>query len=75
MASAFAGILSYGFMQMGGLGSGNGLGQSYGPTVANPNIRPGRLSGIAGWRWIFIMQGLLTCVVALIGFVTIVDFP
>ena len=75
MASAFAGILSYGFMQMNGLGSGDRLGQSYGPTRARPNAPSGRLPGIAGWRWIFIMQGILTCAVALIGFITIVDFP
>jgi hypothetical protein len=75
MASAFSGILSYGFMQMNTLGSGDRLGQAYGPTAANPTAPSGRLPGIAGWRWIFIMQGILTCVVALIGFVTIVDFP
>lgn len=75
MASAFAGIISYGFMQMNGLGSGKNLGQGYGPTAANPEMPVGRLSGIAGWRWIFIMQGVLTCTVALIGFFTIVDFP
>jgi len=75
MASAFSGILSYGFMQMNTLGSGSGLGQSYGPTLTDPDAPSGRLSGIAGWRWIFIMQGVLTCTVALIGFVTIVDFP
>lgn len=75
MASAFAGILSYGFMQMNTLGSGNNLGQGYGPTPQRPTLPRGRLPGIAGWRWIFIMQGILTCVVALIGFVTIVDFP
>lgn len=75
MASAFSGILSYGFTQMNGLGSGDHLGQSYGPTKQKPNAPSGRLSGIAGWRWIFIMQGVITAVVALIGFVTIVDFP
>jgi hypothetical protein len=75
MASAFSGILSYGFMQMNSLGSGDNLGQSYGPTRLNPTAPSGRLPGIAGWRWIFIMQGVLTCAVALIGFVTIVDFP
>lgn len=75
MSSAFSGILSYGFMHMNKLGSGDNLGQSYGPTKANPNAPSGRLPGIAGWRWIFIMQGILTCAVALVGFVTIVDFP
>lgn len=75
MSSAFSGILSYGFMHMNTLGSGSGLGQRYGPTKLNPTAPSGQLPGIAGWRWIFIMQGVLTCVVALVGFVTIVDFP
>jgi len=75
MASAFSGVLSYGFMQLNTHGSGKDLGQSYGPTATDPTAPSGRLPGIAGWRWIFIMQGLLTCIVALIGFVTIVDFP
>jgi hypothetical protein len=33
------------------------------------------MPGIAGWRWIFIMQGLITIVVGFIGGITIVDFP
>lgn len=75
MSSAFSGILSYGFMHLNTHGSGDNLGQKYGPTNANPTAPTGQLSGIAGWRWIFIMQGLLTCTVALIGFVAIIDFP
>lgn len=61
---------------MNGMGSlGTGYGQRYGPTKANPTAPSGEMSGIAGWRWIFIMQGLLTVVVALIGAFTIADFP
>jgi MFS family permease len=33
------------------------------------------LSGYSGWRWIFIMEGILSCIIALIGYVLIVDFP
>ncbi|KAF2158243.1 retrograde regulation protein 2 [Myriangium duriaei CBS 260.36] len=73
MASAFSGILAYGFSQLAGKGSGDGLGAHILPTKANP--KGGQHGGIAGWRWIFILQGLLTCVVALISYVTIVDFP
>ena len=57
-ASAFSGILAYGFIQMNTLG-GDGstyLSQTYGPTKANPDAPSGRLTGIAGWRWMFIMQ-------------------
>jgi hypothetical protein len=75
MSSAFSGILSYGFMHLNTHGSGDSLGQRYGPTKANPTAPTGQLPGIAGWRWIFIMQGVLTCAIALVGFVTIIDFP
>jgi len=50
-ASAFAGILAYGLMQMKGV------------------------AGYNGWRWIFIMEGILTCVIAVIGYFALVPFP
>lgn len=51
--TSISGILAYGLMQMSGLGGGNSyLGQSYGPTKANPTASSGHMSGIAGWRWI-----------------------
>jgi len=31
--------------------------------------------GIRGWSWIFIIEGVITCVLALIGYVIIIDFP
>ncbi|GAB7349469.1 hypothetical protein MBLNU459_g0182t1 [Dothideomycetes sp. NU459] len=75
MASAFAGILGYGFSQLAGKGSGSGLGQHFGPTKAQPHHPVGEESGIAGWRWIFILQGLITCVLGLAAYFLIVDFP
>lgn len=33
------------------------------------------IRGYRGWRWIFIIEGILTCVIAVIGFFTLVDFP
>ncbi|KAM7204282.1 general substrate transporter [Naviculisporaceae sp. PSN 640] len=51
VASAFAGILAYGIMQMAG--------------IANLN----------GWQWIFIVQGLITVVLAVAGYWLLVDFP
>lgn len=33
------------------------------------------VGGVAGWRWIFILEGILTVVVAIIAFFTIYDFP
>ncbi|KAI9842060.1 MAG: hypothetical protein M1837_007485 [Sclerophora amabilis] len=50
-ASALAGILAYGLMQMNGL------------------------ANLTGWRWIFIMEGILTCLIGLAGYWLLVDFP
>jgi len=50
-ASALAGILAYGLMQMNGL------------------------ANLSGWRWIFIMEGIITCLIAFAGYVLIVNFP
>jgi len=76
LSSAFSGILAYGFSQMNGLGDlGPAYGQHYGPTKANPTAPRGIMPGIAGWRWIFIMQGLLTVIVGTVGAFTIADFP
>ena len=33
------------------------------------------LQGYAGWRWIFILEGVLTCVVSFAWFFIIPDFP
>jgi hypothetical protein len=33
------------------------------------------IQGIRGWSWIFIIEGVITCVLALIGYVLIIDFP
>lgn len=57
MASAFSGILAYGFSQLKNHGSGPAWwGQHYGPTKAAPDTPIGQFGGIAGWRWIFILQ-------------------
>jgi hypothetical protein len=53
MASAFAGILAFGFTKMNGLGSlGKEYAQHYGPTEEDPHAPYGVETGIAGWRWI-----------------------
>ena len=36
------------------------------------------MNGIAnysGWRWIFIIEGILTCVIGIAGYFLLVDFP
>jgi len=51
LASACAGILAFGIMQMDGV------------------------RGYSGWRWIFIIEGIITCVIACVGYFTLIDFP
>lgn len=50
-------------------------GEHHGPTKADPTAPRYFGPGLAGWRWIFILQGLLTVVVGFIGWYYIVDFP
>ena len=33
------------------------------------------ISGYGGWRWIFIIEGLLSCAVALFSYISLVGFP
>ncbi|KAK6003707.1 hypothetical protein QM012_009478 [Aureobasidium pullulans] len=33
------------------------------------------VGGLAGWRWIFILEGLLTFVVAIVAYFVLVDYP
>lgn len=33
------------------------------------------LANLTGWRWIFIMEGIITCVLGIAGYWLIVDFP
>ncbi|KAF2219522.1 major facilitator superfamily domain-containing protein [Elsinoe ampelina] len=51
VASAFAGILAFGLMQMDGI------------------------AGKTGWRWIFIIEGIITCLIGIGAYVFLVSFP
>ncbi|RAL08057.1 MFS general substrate transporter [Aspergillus homomorphus CBS 101889] len=42
---------------------------SYGITFMNG------LGGLTAWRWIFVIQGLITCVLAAIAYFVLIDFP
>ncbi|BEJ12440.1 hypothetical protein CspHIS471_0209000 [Cutaneotrichosporon sp. HIS471] len=33
------------------------------------------IRGLSGWRWIFIIEGIITVVIAIMGLILIVDFP
>jgi hypothetical protein len=32
-------------------------------------------AGLNGWRWIFILEGIVTCLIGIIGYFFIVNFP
>jgi hypothetical protein len=77
LSSAFSGILGYLFSLLAGHGvqAAPWLGQHFGPTKKNPKIVPHFGTGLAGWRWIFIFQGVITVIIGMIGWYFIVDFP
>ncbi|KAF1942018.1 MFS transporter [Clathrospora elynae] len=35
----------------------------------------GDVAGISGWRWLFILQGVVTFIIAIVGFFLLPDFP
>ncbi|PGG97763.1 hypothetical protein GX51_07144 [Blastomyces parvus] len=71
--SAFAGILAFGFSQLEGNGSGPTWWGRIISTVGDKVVVHGE--GLAGWRWIFILQGVLTCIVAIAAYLFTPGFP
>ncbi|KJX98737.1 phthalate transporter like protein [Zymoseptoria brevis] len=53
---------------------GNGVG-GFGGVLAYGLQQMDGLGGLEGWRWIFIMEGVMTAVIALVGYVFLIDFP
>ncbi|KAJ5689711.1 MFS general substrate transporter [Penicillium macrosclerotiorum] len=68
VASAFTGILSYGITFM--VGRVPRLEK-----VTLTDIYQHGLGGLTAWRWIFIIQGIITCIVATVSYFVLVDFP
>lgn len=60
----------YAFYYMIGLG-----GSSLGGVLGYAFMQMDGLGGLAPWRWIFIMEALLTVLVATIAFALLVDYP
>ncbi|KAF2850256.1 phthalate transporter-like protein [Plenodomus tracheiphilus IPT5] len=77
MSSAFSGILGYLFSLLSGKGhqAAHWLGVHHGPTKKAPTTPISFGPGLAGWRWIFILQGVITIAIGLVGWYFIVDFP
>jgi hypothetical protein len=77
LSSAFSGILGYLFSLLSGHGvqAAYWLGPHYGPTKKAPLTPVSYGPGLSGWRWIFILQGVITVVIGIVGWYFIVDFP
>ncbi|KAI4146188.1 MAG: hypothetical protein LQ341_002157 [Variospora aurantia] len=55
--------------------SSTSLAGAFGGLLASAIGKMHRMRGYLGWRWIFILEGVLTCVVAFIFYFIIPDFP
>ncbi|KAK2629871.1 hypothetical protein QTJ16_000691 [Diplocarpon rosae] len=51
------------------------LAGAFGGLLASAIGKMDHLRGYRGWRWIFILEGVLTCVVALAAYFTLPSFP
>lgn len=51
------------------------LAGAFGGLLASAIGKMDGMRGYLGWRWIFILEGLLTCVVAIGAFWILPDFP
>lgn len=60
---------------MAGFYLGTLLIGSFSPILAFGLMQMEGTAGIRGWRWIFIIEGVLTCAIALVAFFTVIDFP
>lgn len=55
--------------------SSTSLAGAFGGLIASGISKMNGIRGYAAWRWIFILEGILTCVVALLLFFIIPNFP
>lgn len=51
------------------------LAGAFGGLLASAIGKMSGMRGYLGWRWIFILEGVLTCVVSFIWFWVVPDFP
>lgn len=51
------------------------LASAFGGILAFGLMQMAGIQGLNGWRWIFAIEGALTCVIALLGYCFLVGFP
>ncbi|MCJ1235716.1 hypothetical protein MMC14_003687 [Varicellaria rhodocarpa] len=51
------------------------LAAAFGGLLASGIAKMNGIRDYSGWRWIFILEGILTCVLAIAAYFLIVDFP
>ncbi|KAG4410573.1 hypothetical protein IFR04_016292 [Cadophora malorum] len=51
------------------------LGSAFGGIFALLFTQMAGLAGYGAWRWIFIMEGIITCLIGILGYIFMVDFP
>lgn len=86
--AAFSGILAFGISHLEGRGIAGGGPSWWGRSLKQKNPLDATSSssdddgdhlsygpGLAGWRWIFILYGITTCVIAGVAWFLLVDFP
>ncbi|EEP80516.1 predicted protein [Uncinocarpus reesii 1704] len=53
----------------------NVIANGFGSLLAYGIIQMEGRGGLRGWRWIFVIEGLITCALAILGYFLIIDFP
>ncbi|KAI4113669.1 MAG: hypothetical protein LQ345_005401 [Seirophora villosa] len=51
------------------------LASAFGGILAFGLMQMSGIRGYRGWRWIFIIEGCLTCLVAFLGYIFLISFP
>ncbi|MCJ1468851.1 hypothetical protein MMC07_007481 [Pseudocyphellaria aurata] len=51
------------------------LASAFGGLLASAIANMDGVRGYSGWRWIFILEGILTCILGVMGFFLVADFP
>ncbi|KAJ5308906.1 hypothetical protein PENANT_c013G03882 [Penicillium antarcticum] len=51
------------------------MASGFGGILAYGLMQMDGITGKAGWEWIFIIEGLLTCILGIVSYVFLVDFP